>query len=236
MDTDMKRLALSAMVAMVALGLMGMPAFAATFTGAFLASTGEPTELAALYSSLPFDSGITNVVEHTLQLTTEVQVAQWAKLSFSGTKWTWFVRQPGEYYADSITVTLKSNGNVSLTADGFANPTYLDSNELDGVKQEIEIAYGAGSDPRASDFTGWFEPDEINGQELIVADSEALHEGISVKLWNKINVCECNSAGIYRNTGTLTMTLVNQMPWIDPETGGFNPSQLELGPYVTSDR
>src|SRR5690606_16519315 len=133
--------------------------------------------------------------------------------------------------ADSIQATIKSNGNVAITFDGFENPQYLDSNALDGVKKEIEVVYGAGSSPTGPDFTGWLTPEELNEEEVIIPDSEDLHEGLSFKLWNKITVCECNSAGIYRSTGTITMTLQNQMPWIDEE-GNWKPSQTGLSGYV----
>lgn len=231
----MKRFVLLAMAALLAVGLMGVPAMAAAIVGGFDAATGEPSINAIAYSNIPYEEGPSNKSVRQTQFTTEVQVAQWSRWSFLGTKWTWFVRKPGEYYADSIQATIQSNGNVAITFEGFGNPTYLDSNDLDGVKQEIEVVYGVGSDPRSSDFSGWVTPDELNEEEIIIPDSEQLHEGLNFKLWNKITVCECNSAGIYRSTGTITMTIQNQMPFIDAD-GNWNPSQDDLFGYLTTER
>lgn len=231
----MKRVSLFAMAAIFAVLLAGLPAAAQTFVGAFDAATNDPTELAALYSNLPHQAGPSNRLVRTTEFTTEVQVAQWSRWEFLGTKWTWFVRKPGEYYADSIQAQIQSNGNVAITFDGFSNPKYLEENELDGVKQEIVTYYGVGSHPTAGDFTGWIAAEDLNGEEVLITDSKALHEGLNFKLWNKITVCECNSAGIYRATGVITMTLQNQMPWLDEE-GDWNPGQFDLGGYVTADR
>lgn len=231
----MKRLSLFAMAAIVAVLLAGLPAAAVEYVGAFNAVTGEPTDLAAAYSNILHEAGPSNRSVRTTEFTTEVQVAQWSRWQFSGTKWTWFVRKPGEYYADSIKANIQSNGNVAITFEGFGNPRYLDDNELEGVKQEIETFYGVGSDPFAGDFTGWIAAEDLNGEEILIPDSEALHEGLGFKLWSKITVCECNSAGVYRSTGIITMTLQNQMPWLD-EDGNWDPGQNDLFGYLTTDR
>lgn len=231
----MKRYLALVLAVVFAVGLAGAGADAQTYVGAFNAETGEPTDLAAAYSNMPTEAGPSNVRVRTTEFTTEVQVAQWSKWSFLGTKWTWFVRKPGEYYADSIQATIQSNGNVAITFSGFDNPRYLDENELDGVKQEIESYYGVGSDPRSTDFTGWVAAADLNEEEVILPDSAQLHEGMNFKLWNKITVCECNTASTYRNTGVITMTLQNQKPWIDDD-GNWDPGQDQLHGHVTTAR
>lgn len=231
----MKRFILLAMAAVLALGLMGMPAAAQTKTGGWdwpPTANGEESINAVLYSSLSENAGPSNRIKREMDFTTEVQVAQWSYWHFSGTKWTWFVRKPGEYYADSITATIKSNGNVAITFEGFSNPTYVDGQPLEGVNKEIPVEYGVGSHPTSGDFIGWFTAEDLNEQEALIFDSETLHNGATFKLWNKISVCDCNSAGVYRSTGKITMTLQNQAIWLD-ENGDWNPGRDDLASYVT---
>lgn len=231
----MKRISILTAVVALLVGLLSMGAMAQSFVGAFDAATGDDALDASAWSNLGIDQGPSNVAVRSTEFTTEVQVAQWSRWVFTGTKWTWFVRKPGEYYADSITATIHSNGDVAISFDGFANPEYLDENVNDGVKQYIESAYGVGSDPTAADFSGWVDAADLNDENLIIPDSQALHFGQEFKLWNKINVTESNSASTYRNTGTVSLTLQNQKPWID-EDGEWDPGRTNLEEYVTTDR
>ena len=107
----MKRFVLLAMAALLAVGLMGVPAMAAAIVGGFDAATGEPSINAIAYSNIPYEEGPSNKSVRQTQFTTEVQVAQWSRWSFLGTKWTWFVRKPGEYYAEHrFPVRLRAGG------------------------------------------------------------------------------------------------------------------------------
>lgn len=155
-------------------------------------------------------------------ITVEAQVAQWIEWSIGGTKWTWFVRKPGNYFGNCIEFVVKSNSDVGFGFAGFANLSYVGPGT--SVNPEILVWYNFGSDedainPTDPDANPWLKPEELNLQSPVIEDSRILHDGWLTKLWNMIEVVECNSASTYRDTGTITITLLNQKPWIVAETG-----------------
>ncbi len=198
-----------------------------TESGSFV-QLDEDTGNARAYASMPAD-GSCNKKVWILQFITEVQVAQWAEWSISATKWTWFVRKPGDYYADAIQFSLKSNGDVQLSAFGFDDLEYATGG---GVNRYIETYYylttDASNTPPSTSV--WVRAKDVNGS-ITVLDSADLHKGMTAHLWNRIKVVDCNSASTYRDTGTITLTLANQKPWIN-EDGSWG-STLD---YVTEER
>jgi len=189
--------------------------------------SGAATDNARAFASNG-TSGSCNKKVWTVQFTTEVQVAQWVEWSISATKWTWFVRKPGDYYADAIQFSLKSNGDVQLSASGFDDLEYATGG---GVNRYIETYYYLTTDAsNTPPSTGvWVRAEDVNGS-LTVEDSAALHEGMTAHLWNRIKVVACNSASTYRDTGTITLTLANQKPWINEDNGHYKDN---LGSFVT---
>ncbi len=240
----MKRISLTIVVALLILGLLSVGAGAhETLTVKYTANNTNATDAKA-FSSFP-DSGSCNKAEWEIPFTTEVQVAQWLNWTISGTKWTWFVRKPGDYYTNCISATVKSNGNVAITFAGFADLAYQtgegDYNGLEGVNQYIQTWYGYSEDemgPAGTTFSGWIAADDLDDQTPILSDSQDLHDGLAFKLWNRINVVNCNSAGTYRNTGTITIAILNQLPWIDEDGDYPDPANNEklLKTFITDVR
>ena len=182
---------------------------------------------AQAYASMP-EQGSCNKKVWTIEFTTEVQVAQWAEWSISATKWTWFIRKPGDYYADAIQFSLRSNGDVQISASGFNDLEYATSG---GVNRYIETYYYATTDPDTLPSTDvWIRATDVNGS-FLVEDSADLHEGLTVHLWNRLKVVNCNSASTYRDTGIITLTLMNQKPWINDD-GSWGDTEN----YVTDER
>lgn len=182
---------------------------------------------ARAFTSMPAQ-GSCNKVNWEILITTEAQIAQWCKWEINGTKWTWFVRKPGDYYTNSVEFFLQSNGDVVLSASGFADLEYYLPDE--GVNRFIETYWFATPDPGAiPGIDDWTRAEGVNGS-LLVEDSLELHEGLRAYLWNRIKVVECNSACIYRDTGTITITLRNQKPWITDD-GDYVE---DLASYVTT--
>jgi len=178
---------------------------------------GNPEAEARAFSSGPV-SDQCNKIYWEVPVTVHASVAQWIVWTLSGSRYDWRVRKPGEYAANSLTATLKSNSDVEVDFRGFANLRYWASDRFPGVDQEIETwyAYGEASDPSG---LKWIPAAEINGMDALVKDSCDLHAGYSWKLWNKIKVKECNSACEYNDNATITLVLQNQKCWIDPNTG-----------------
>lgn len=187
---------------------------------------------AKVFVSMP-DNGSCNKKVWTFDITAEAQIAQWVNWNITGTKWTWFVRKPGEYFADCISFSISSNGDVAITFSDFGSPTYV-STQSSSVNPYIDVWYTFGPDTNIDAiFNGpWYSPSELNASTAIIPDSTSLHIGWSTKLWSRIKVVNCNSASTYRDTGTITLTLKNQKPWLD-DNGRYKP---DLEQYVTDDR
>jgi len=181
--------------------------------------TGNVQANARAWSSNPV-SGQCNKIYWEVPVTVHASVAQWIEYTLSGSRYDWRVRKPGTYAANSLTATLKSNSDVEIEFEGFENLRYQGSNQFPGVNQEIDTwyAYGEAADPGTVNF---IPAEEMNGMDAFIQDSADLHAGFSWKLWNKIEVDQCNSACEYQDDATITLVLQNQKIWIDPETGYF---------------
>ena len=151
------------------------------------------------------------------------EVAQWIEWSISGTHWKWFVRKPGNYGGDCITGFIKSNQDVKIDFEGFEPLKYLESNPKPSVVDTIPIWFAAGDfvTPPLKGDPAWTWCRDLNNEDPVIEDSEALHKGIQWKLWNYIHVVECNSACVYEDDALITLKLMCQKPWIDRETGVF---------------
>ena len=179
----------------------------------------EPSyaEPARAYKSGDAD-GRCNKEHWEIEFTTEVQVAQWIEWSVTGTKWSWYVRKPGTYITDCIEFTLKSNGPITISFSGFSSPTYV---EGEAVKDYIDAWYGYGLGNMPEYLEEMVPAALLNESEIFIPDSLELHNGITRKLWNMIDVVNCNTACTYRDSGLITITLMTIKPWIDPETGEY---------------
>ncbi len=165
-------------------------------------------------------SGSCNKKNWTVDIETEVQVAQWINWQLDGRKWTWYVRKPGTYITDCISFFIQSNGEIVISFSGFESPTYAST--FTHVKDTVDAWYGYGLGNLPEEIEQMASAEELNELSVFIPDSADLHEGISRKLWNKIMVVECNSACNYYASGTVTITLQRIKPWINPDTGGFN--------------
>jgi hypothetical protein len=236
----MKKLGLATIAIFVIVGLLSVGVGAQQSLAVHNTIDNSLATDAKAFSSLP-EQGNCNKAAWNIQLTTEAQVAQWLDWQMSGTKWSWFVRKPGDYYTNCISASVKSNGNVAISFAGFANLAYQnnpespDYNGLEGVNQSIATWYGVSEDelgPQGETFQGWYSAAQLNEESALLPDSARLHNGWTFKLWNRIDVVNCNSAGTYRNTGVITLTVLNQLDWID-EAGNYKAG---LDEFVTTTR
>jgi hypothetical protein len=153
-----------------------------------------------------------NITPRTESIEARAFVAQWARWEMDFSGWEWYVKKPGEYYGNCIKGELQSNGDIQLL---FELADLEGGNPDTNTIIETYYSYTTGTN---SPLT-WYRAGEF--PEAFVGDSTALHKGLTWKLWNKIKVVECNSPGMYANSGTITMVLANQAPWIDAE-GDFD--------------
>ena len=160
-------------------------------------------------------SGICNKIYWDVPVKVHASVAQWVEFSLSGTRWDWRVRKPGTYATDCITASLKSNGDLELDFAGFGN--------LVGAGGVIPIWYAYDSTLPAPVDARWVPAVDLDAMDALIPDCVELHEGFSWKLWNKIEVADCDSACEYTDDAQITLVLKNQKDWIDPTSGDFLP-------------
>jgi len=147
-------------------------------------------------------------------ISARANIAQWVDWEFENTRWDWYVRKPGDYYANSFKFKLSSNGDVAVTFADFDDLGYLGQ---DGVKETIDTYYFAGLQRDIE----WIRADELECTHTF-EDSAELHAGLEFKLWNRIDVTPCNSASSYANAGKVTITLQNQKDFIDDDGNWVN--------------
>lgn len=171
-------------------------------------------------------SGMSNKETHTFDIINHVSVAQWVEYSISGTRKDWRILRPGIYASNSVSAVIKSNNDVII--EFYAtDPVYQDSvNGGSSVTPTIPkwFSYSEGNDPAGADANGWYRASEYDAENPLVitmADSAALHAGLTYKIWEKIEVVPSNSSSDYEGDGTVTIKLTNMKHWVDPETGSF---------------
>jgi hypothetical protein len=182
---------------------------------------GNQMGLAQCWASLPADSACNK--DWRIDVKIHASIAQWIEWSMTGTRWDWFVRKPGMYAADCISGTIASNQNVLVDYHGFGDLIALEPDKA--IDDTIEIWYavwGLGTPPPCDD-AAWTRSYDMNepAEWDTVFDSQALHNGITWKLWNRIWVGRCNSACEYEDNAWISLQLLCQKPWIDRTTGYF---------------
>lgn len=186
------------------------------------ASNPSLTALARCFASIPLDSSCNK--NWKIPVKVHASIGQWVSWSMSGTRWDWFVRKPGNYAADCITATLKSNQHVLVDYHDFGPLVAESSSVLD----TIPIWYAVGdfaSGPPVKGDPAWVYATDMNdpAEWDTVYDSFQLHNGIQFKLWNYIHVENCNSACEYDDDAYISLILLCQKEWVDTTTGYFKP-------------
>ena len=189
--------------------------------------TGNDSAMARSWNSLPVNSGgYSNKQFHTITFVNHASVAQWIDWTITGTRKDWRVRQPGMYASDSLTFTIKSNNDVLVDFEDFADLLYEDPGSAPpGTQTEIETWYSYGATIAEAEANGWWRAADLNDADFTFFNSNPLHYGLTYKLWSKILVEESNNSSEYEDQGLVTLTLTNIKHWIDPSTGLFATPQ-----------
>lgn len=149
--------------------------------------------------------GECNKPQWDVTINTIAHVAQWVEFEFDNTTWEWYIRKPGDYFADCMKFYIRSNGDVVVTFNGFADLLHENGSNT------LETYYYAttGNLPEA-----WVAAGELDSYTLLTND---VIGGIEYTLWNRIVVEESSIVCSYKNSGIITITLDNQKDWIDTE-------------------
>ncbi|MFO7638382.1 MAG: hypothetical protein R6X14_03625 [bacterium] len=165
-----------------------------------------------------------NKVNWPVGLKNEAAVAQWMIIKMNNDGFHWAVRKPGDYVADCVKLSVRSNSAIEISLSGFEHLMAVDENTIDSV---IEVRYAfvdQGDVPPPYNDSAWLSPEACNETSWRIEDSYDLHWiGHTTHIWSSIHVGPCNGPTEYvdRDWAIITASLVNQQPWIDPETGLF---------------
>ncbi|MBN2220207.1 MAG: hypothetical protein JW697_08020 [Kosmotogaceae bacterium] len=117
-------------------------------------------------------------------------------VDLSGTLSSWFVRKPGDYFANPITGSIKASHDFAITFSGFNNLV----EELTGETMEIFYSFSENS----PSIDQWIGALDLN---LFNIDLPAT-EGMVFNIWQRI-INDNQSTGVYSNGGVITFTLKN---------------------------
>ncbi|MEO0120932.1 MAG: hypothetical protein ABIK40_06705 [candidate division WOR-3 bacterium] len=177
-----------------------------------------------LYFKPVFDS--CNKEHWEIPFTDSISVAQWIRWSIDGKKTLWRVRKIGTFAGIGPIICLKSNEDVAMSFQGFENPT--------NGETEIEKWYGFTDTTveHPSEVSQWISASDLNNY-TIRFDFPNSCQSQSIKIWEKIEVEQCDRACEYVDPdgATIILTLTVIKPWIDRRTGLFKSLPIEP-PYI----
>ena len=117
------------------------------------------------------------------------QCEQGVQIDVSATKIEWQVIKPGTYVtAEGIKFTIKSNGEIDIK--------FIASNLVNSSGSEIEIWYAVGDNLEAAETFGW-------KKSFTISLDPTPPYGVTIRLWGKIKVEECDRACEYENNPTI---------------------------------
>lgn len=179
-------------------------------------------EARALRTGAMIDSSC-NQWEWHVDVTINASVAQWIHWNLNAQGWDWRIMKPGCYAANCIHFWVASNGDVLIDYEGFND---LESVQGNTHNNWIEAYYSWGETPEIADMNGWVRAIDLNLDDDLLDESELndpftgdLHAGIEFKLFNKVCVVDCNTACEYQDLASITLVLMQQKDWVDPDGG-----------------
>lgn len=145
---------------------------------------------------------------------TYATVAQYLEARLTKDGLAWYILKPytdplteadKDWAADSITLSVKSNGDLRLDFVGFDNLASQDDPD-----KTIESFWFLGDSaiPPPGD-PGW-----MNGSWSHRVDEQELHEIVDLKIWNRLHTGKCTSACYYKDVGAIYFVLEDQKDWV----------------------
>lgn len=146
-------------------------------------------------------------------------VAQYLEANLSNNALAWYIAKPylldpiteaelpRTWAADSITLQLKSNGDVVVAFDSFGPLIGTKGGEIPSM---WNLVHGAGAVyPPPPDDPTWMTGD----WRLLVPEVET-HPLLTYKLWNKLDTQKCTTACLYEDIGAIFFVLDDQKEWV----------------------
>lgn len=125
----------------------------------------------------------------------EAECPTTCKVTVSATRIDWKVRKPGTFSAHAFDIFVEGDCKIRVSFSGF------DNLQREGDTQTIATFYGEGIDPGS---ISWFSANELNGRSYL------LFPGVTISLWDKIEVSQFNSSCEYEDAGVIIFAVCNQ--------------------------
>jgi len=146
--------------------------------------------------------------------TVNASVAQWMRLVITSTTTEWRILKPGDYAVVLAGIDIQSNGNVVMVISGFLGMTNEGGDLID-----MELALVPGPPGLYIPEPGEWIP--ITDPLPVPLPENDEHDVVQRTLWMLITVVPCDSACEYASSGEICVSLDEQKPWVDRETGGY---------------
>lgn len=130
------------------------------------------------------------------------------RVEISNTRVDWRIRKPGRYSSRAFQFTVSSNGAVAVYFRDFADLLPVKSAPDHGAAP-IPVYYAAGETLEQAALAGWWSAEELNSQVVSFAKSPALEQGVSWRLWERLDVGAEVQPSEYEDRGTLIFLLAN---------------------------
>jgi hypothetical protein len=169
------------------------------------------------------DAAISGSLEVDIILASPTQ-DPWIEYSLSATLCRWMVRKPGDYGAQSVIGTIKSNVDVIIDFIEFGN---LRTRPRIGAPywmyqypdQQVDMFYSANIGELPIDQVQWHKALDFNNPENdLFIQSDPVNETYW-HLWSKVSVTEEISSANFEDNAFISFKIANLKTWIDPEIG-----------------
>ena len=170
------------------------------------------------------DSAVSGSLEAGVNFLASPTQDPWIEYSLSATLCRWMVRKPGDYGAQSLIGTIKSNVDVIIDFIDFGNlrtrprvgqPYYM----YQLPDQQVDMYYSANIGEIPIDQILWHKALDFNNPENdIFVSSDPINETYWY-LWSKVSVTKEISAANFEDNAFISFKIANLETWIDPEIG-----------------
>ncbi len=126
----------------------------------------------------------------------------------SATEWEWKIRKTGVFCSEVMSCSVRTNHDLLVDFEGFANLTNTDSS------LQINTSYAISHlIPPLPNSTSWITANNLNTADFMIQ----AHENKTWNLWCKLDVTNNVKPYEYENRPTITFIIPGVIDWFEPE-------------------
>lgn len=134
----------------------------------------------------------------------------WMRVEADTTRKDWRIRKPGDYVSLALQFRVASNSGVTVRFEGFGDLTPRGpSRGTPSGAAPIPVSYAAGSTLEEANAAGWWSAEQLDEVAIALPESEALRQGMSWVLWQRLAVSPHHPPLEYEGTGRVVFILAN---------------------------